>query len=128
MILPASCANWIFSNSSGSPSARRSQETISPIPNTRGAPEAPATSPAQMARAVRKVGLKILVRPAEMADVGVGVDEAGRNHQPLRVEQSGGRPARMPCLRPDVAYSPVEHRDLHPFQYLSGIDIDHLPA
>ena len=75
-----------------------------------------------------KIGLKVLVRPAKVADVRVRVDETRSDAEPARVEDFGFFPARVRRARPDVADSAVEHGDLHPVENFPGINVDELAA
>ncbi len=74
------------------------------------------------------VGLEELVGTAEMTDMRMSIDESRGNVQSPRVHQLGGFAPGMVSALAHIANPAVQNRDLHPFQYLAGIDVDEISS
>ena len=78
--------------------------------------------------AVGRVGLQQLEGAAEVADVGVGVDESGRDPPAPGVDDLGLVAAGMIGAGPHVTDPPLAHGHLHAVQHLARVDVDQAPA
>ena len=63
-----------------------------------------------------------------MADVGVGVDETGRDIQAAGVQYLSRIPTCVRGARSDVANSPIQNCNLHPIEDFTRIDVDQLSS
>ena len=78
--------------------------------------------------AVGRVGLQQLEGAAEVADVGVGIDETGRDPPAPSVDDPCLVAAGMIGAGPHVTDPPLAHGHLHAVQHLAGVDVDQAPA
>ena len=78
--------------------------------------------------AVGRVGLQQFEGAAEMADVGMGIDESGRDPPAPGVDDPGLVAAGMIGAGPHVTDPPLAPGHLHAVQQLAGVDVDQAPA
>lgn len=59
-----------------------------------------------------------------MADMRMAVDETRGDVRVRGIEDLRRAPVRMPCVRADIANSPIENSHLDAVQNLAGIDVN----
>ena len=78
--------------------------------------------------AVGRVGLQQFEGAAEMADVGMGIDESGRHPPAAGVDDPGLVATGVISAGAHVTDAPLAHGHLHAVQHLAGVDVDQAPA